>query len=217
MPRKLRLEYERWFESGARQAVTAGAATRAVSLEQLASVFAATRPTLALAAIGSIAGRMAGWTGQCRRVSAIGAKHGTTQGTGNQPRELGMEESAPGLVLGAKGFTGGDVGADRSEKRPAALRGGVEGIGRAEGAAVNGGDVEEGGLDGGGFNASAERGSEKGAFGGTIAGRDTDELVVDRKAIGDGVLADGVECRWAGSFNEEKLNLAASQYTISHL
>ena len=81
-----------------------------------------------------------------------------------------MEESAPGLVLGAKGFSGGNAGVDCSEERPAALWGGVE----------------------------------------------TDELVVDRKAIGDGALADGVECRSAGSFNEEKLTLGTPQYTISH-
>src|SRR5260221_4644628 len=160
---------------------------------------------------------MAGGSGQRGRAAAIGAEHGTTQGPGEEPGEFGLEAVAAGLVLGAEGISRRTAGVDGRAARPAALWGGVEGIGRAEGAAVDERDVAQGRLDGSGVKGPAQRTSEKSANGGALACGDADDVDLDRPAIGDGTLANRRQCRSAGCFDEEELTQGATEHTNSHL
>jgi hypothetical protein len=95
----------------------------------------------------------------CRESCEWGVKEDSA--AGRRQLEQGMEqrkelemskEGEDGKRLrrgwwGGEGFPGGDAGNDRGEARGAALRRGIEGIGRTKGGAVGGGDVGAGRME----------------------------------------------------------------------
>jgi len=167
-------------------------------LEQLAGILEGSGQTSVVAAGGSGAWGVGCEAGQCGWPSATGARHGTADGTGNEPAEFGLEALEAGLVLGAERISGGIVGVDRREARQTALWRGAEGVGRTEGGATDRNDATQGGLDGIGIGAAAQRGSQESANGDAPAHRNHDDLVVDCGAVGDGALADGAKCNPRG-------------------
>ena len=89
------------------------------------------------------------------------------------------------------------------------------GIGRAAGTTDGGGDVAGGGLEGIGVGEAAEKGREKGANGGAVAGGDDDDVALDCGAAGDGALADGGQRR--AESKDAKTEMIEATYSISHL
>ena len=90
-------------ESGAGEAVALGAGVAGISLEQLAGALEAPRPTLAMAADGSVAGRVSDSQGQRGWAAGIGERHGgTARGGGGS----GLQAVATRLVLGGQRRSG---------------------------------------------------------------------------------------------------------------
>jgi len=110
-----------------------------------------------------------------------------------------VEKVAAQVMLGAEGFPGGTAGIDWRKARSTALRGGVEGVGRAEGATAVGGGVGQGRLADRGVKPSAQSRSTKGSAGGAPASGDADDVVMDRERIGNGTLAYCGQCGPTGS------------------
>src|SRR5207249_2131618 len=109
-------------ESGAGEVVALEAGVAGISLEQLAGVFAASRPTLAVAADRSVAGRVSDSQGQLGRAAGIGeGAGGTARGGGGS----GLQEAATRLVFGGGDVPEGVVGADEEANASRTLWGGA--------------------------------------------------------------------------------------------